>query len=585
VKSGELESKSAVKKISIKKVEVENTKDAHKNPKKIVPLDQLPDDVKAKILLKKEKNRLRRQKEKKIHKLRQEENKLLTKEELEDKVKSTCRKKRKRKSLVGEDSSVKPPELQNKPKEQSSGGLKKKLKLEKLKQRTKNKKKVKSSLVISQAVDECENHQKEIETKNTNKESGPIILTEAKCAESESKLKKKNKLQNPKERKGKIEKKLVDLSETKENEKKGSNSVEKSNKNKMGLLDGNVNKAAKMEKKKLKMAELRKRSKLKKKMATTEINEKNDVNNDINDKNESVQKVTKTKNDDKVGEFNALVKNLKNIKKKMELQPADQDISQKDQSKECNDLLEGRFEPNSVQITASPNVVSKPSKSQNLKSKLIGQLEGAKFRFINEQLYTMDSEDAVSLFAQDSEAFEVYHRRFAQQIAKWPVNPVDLIIKALKTEETAKKIVDFGCGEAKLAKELSKDGVHQVTSYDLVAANELVEVCDMKRCPLQDASVDVVVFCLALMGTNLVDFIREANRILKQDGILKIAEVESRCNDLKQFIRDLGKCGFNLIDKNVDHKVFFLLDFKKVGIPRVSDAFPLSLEPCYYKKR
>lgn len=33
--------------------------------------------------------------------------------------------------------------------------------------------------------------------------------------------------------------------------------------------------------------------------------------------------------------------------------------------------------------------------------------------------------------------------------------------------------------------------------------------------PLEESSVDMVVFCLALMGTNLLDYMKEANRILK----------------------------------------------------------------------
>lgn len=33
--------------------------------------------------------------------------------------------------------------------------------------------------------------------------------------------------------------------------------------------------------------------------------------------------------------------------------------------------------------------------------------------------------------------------------------------------------------------------------------------------PLRDASVDIAVFCLSLMGTNLADFLAEANRVLK----------------------------------------------------------------------
>lgn len=34
--------------------------------------------------------------------------------------------------------------------------------------------------------------------------------------------------------------------------------------------------------------------------------------------------------------------------------------------------------------------------------------------------------------------------------------------------------------------------------------------------PLADESVDIAVFCLALMGTNLQEILEEANRVLKQ---------------------------------------------------------------------
>ncbi len=33
--------------------------------------------------------------------------------------------------------------------------------------------------------------------------------------------------------------------------------------------------------------------------------------------------------------------------------------------------------------------------------------------------------------------------------------------------------------------------------------------------PLASASVDVAVFCLSLMGTNMTDFLMEAHRVLK----------------------------------------------------------------------
>ena len=35
-----------------------------------------------------------------------------------------------------------------------------------------------------------------------------------------------------------------------------------------------------------------------------------------------------------------------------------------------------------------------------------------------------------------------------------------------------------------------------------------------QQVPLDDATVDIAVFCLSLMGTNLGDFLIEANRVL-----------------------------------------------------------------------
>lgn len=71
-------------------------------------------------------------------------------------------------------------------------------------------------------------------------------------------------------------------------------------------------------------------------------------------------------------------------------------------------------------------------------------------------------------------------------------------------------IADFGCGDAKLAQSV-KQKVH---SFDLVAVNDAITACDMAHVPLENSSVDVVVFCLSLMGTNLHDYLLEANRVL-----------------------------------------------------------------------
>lgn len=72
-------------------------------------------------------------------------------------------------------------------------------------------------------------------------------------------------------------------------------------------------------------------------------------------------------------------------------------------------------------------------------------------------------------------------------------------------------VADFGCGEARLAKSIQQ----KCYSFDLVAANDTVIACNMSNTPLSADSVNVAVFCLSLMGTNLQDFLLEANRVLK----------------------------------------------------------------------
>jgi len=45
-------------------------------------------------------------------------------------------------------------------------------------------------------------------------------------------------------------------------------------------------------------------------------------------------------------------------------------------------------------------------------------LDAARFRYVNEQLYTHPSTSAVQLFKEDPNAFEAYHRGYKQQVIK-----------------------------------------------------------------------------------------------------------------------------------------------------------------------
>lgn len=221
--------------------------------------------------------------------------------------------------------------------------------------------------------------------------------------------------------------------------------------------------------------------------------------------------------------------------------------------------------------------------ADTLKQKMEGRLMAARFRMVNQELYTKSSTEARQLFQKDPTAFDVYHQGYKAQVCQWPVNPLDLIIKWLTKKPKEWVVADMGCGEATLAQQVPQSRVH---SLDLVAANSRVTACDMAHTPLPSASVDVVVFCLSLMGTNLKDFMLEANRVLRDGGILKIAEVESRFEDVKEFEKHLAKYGFQRTKKDVSQKYFFLLEFKKKHKLKKMANFPdISLKPCLYKKR
>ena len=62
------------------------------------------------------------------------------------------------------------------------------------------------------------------------------------------------------------------------------------------------------------------------------------------------------------------------------------------------------------------------------------KLQSSRFRYLNELLYTKKSEEAFTYFKSDKDAFKAYHQGFQSQTTKWPVNPLETIIKAIKSK-------------------------------------------------------------------------------------------------------------------------------------------------------
>ncbi|KAL2120535.1 hypothetical protein VTJ04DRAFT_4562 [Mycothermus thermophilus] len=216
--------------------------------------------------------------------------------------------------------------------------------------------------------------------------------------------------------------------------------------------------------------------------------------------------------------------------------------------------------PTSSAPAPAPTSAPSQPKLTPLQASMREKLISARFRHLNETLYTRPSTEAFQLFQESPDMFNEYHEGFRRQVQVWPENPVDTYIAEIKARAKVRfppknnsshtttapnqlplprlhpsklcTIADLGCGDAKLASALQPltRKLHlEIRSFDLqTGGSPLVTRADIADLPLPDGSVDVAIFCLALMGTNWLSFIEEAYRVLRWRGELWVAEIKSR---------------------------------------------------------
>jgi ribosomal RNA-processing protein 8 len=203
-------------------------------------------------------------------------------------------------------------------------------------------------------------------------------------------------------------------------------------------------------------------------------------------------------------------------------------------------------------VPKSPNSI--PSNLTPLQQKMRAKLTSARFRHLNETLYTTPSTHAREIFNNNPELFTEYHAGFSQQVMEWPENPVSGYVAKIKaavsTPSQGKRskgqsstlpslprsrgtctIADLGCGDAFLARSLAplkKTHRIRILSYDFRKSNDLVTMADITSLPLEDRVADLAIFCLSLMGTNWIECIEEAWRVLRFGGECWVSEVKSR---------------------------------------------------------
>lgn len=237
--------------------------------------------------------------------------------------------------------------------------------------------------------------------------------------------------------------------------------------------------------------------------------------------------------------------------------------------------------------TPAPSL-QQPTKLTPLQQRMAAKLTSARFRHLNQTLYTSPSDEAMRLFADSPQNYTSYHAGFRAQVAVWPQNPVDGFIDDIKArsrvsvpsqkklwrEQKKKKgtkpkgsdgdttagtitlqagekmgplprsrngictIVDLGCGDATLAGSLSPSAKPlglKLLSFDLAKGDtpnaHLIAVADISNLSaagVKDGTVDIAICCLSLMGTNWVDVVGECARIVRGGGEVWVAEIKSR---------------------------------------------------------
>lgn len=235
--------------------------------------------------------------------------------------------------------------------------------------------------------------------------------------------------------------------------------------------------------------------------------------------------------------------------------------------------------------------LKKDNKNLSLIDRCKLQMSSSLLRLMDERLYESDTK-SVSL---DKEKFLAYHEAYASVSEKWPMKPIDYIVKFIKKRIVAKRPIDkirfadIGCGKEPLLKKKLPPKA-RVDSFDLISAHEDVKEENMERLPIQDETIHCAVYSLSLMAKNLGQVILEGKRILKIGGSMLIVEVTSRFEGQeKKFASKLEKIGLKLKSTSSlkPNNYFTFFHFAKIDNRQdyPGSCTNIQLKPCAYKSR
>lgn len=237
-------------------------------------------------------------------------------------------------------------------------------------------------------------------------------------------------------------------------------------------------------------------------------------------------------------------------------------------------------------------ISNKDIKNLNIIDRCKMQMSSSLLRLMDESLYSSHTSE-ISL---DREKFLAYHDAYSKVCEKWPIKPIDYIVKFIKRRILTPKrpiqkwrFADVGCGKEPLLKtKLPKKA--RVTSFDIISTHKDIVEANMEQLPVPDEMFNCLIFSLSLMAKNLGKVIIEAKRVLKLNGSILIVEVTSRFSGKeKKFTAKLERLGFKQKSmKSIPPNGYFtFFHFSKIDnkFDYPSSHLNIELRPCTYKAR
>jgi len=179
------------------------------------------------------------------------------------------------------------------------------------------------------------------------------------------------------------------------------------------------------------------------------------------------------------------------------------------------------------------NISKKSPKNKKNVERINKQRNKAKLSELHQKYKTMNSNNLNKLFNEQPELWKEYHNivdKNEEGFIEQDEIPYKRIIKYLENMKTKrnKYIADLGCGKARISKYFENNGLFKFYNYDHYDENETVKKCDISNLPLDDDEINIAIMSLCMWGSNCKDYIKEAHRVLEDNGVLLIIEPTKR---------------------------------------------------------